>query len=151
MVNPSEVIVVGNVGIDTNVYLPGADIDFSVESNFTHNVDYVGQAGGYASRGFAQLGHKTAFLGYVGDDFSGRFIRQEFERDGIDTRGLFIDPAGTSRSVNFMYQDGRRKNFYDGKGHMTLQPDLAQCRALLTGAKLSRMLPAWMIPIGRTL
>ena len=55
-----EVVVVGNVGVDTNVYLPGVDIDFSVESNFTQNIDYVGQAGGYSARGFAQLGRKTA-------------------------------------------------------------------------------------------
>jgi hypothetical protein len=26
-----DVVVVGNVGIDTNVYLYGADIDFSIE------------------------------------------------------------------------------------------------------------------------
>ena len=110
-----DVVVVGNVGIDTNVYLRRADIDFTVESNFTENVDYVGQAGGYTSRGFAQLGKKTAFIGYVGDDHNGRFIREEFRRDGIDTDALFIDPSGTSRSINFMYQDGRRKNFYDGK------------------------------------
>src|SRR5512144_1882 len=131
----TDVVVVGNVGIDTNVYLPGSDIDFTVEANFTENLDYIGQAGGYASRGYAQLGKKTAFIGYVGDDYSGRFIREEFHRDGIDTTALFIDPQGTSRSVNFMYRDGRRKNFYDGKGHMQLQPDLAVCRAILAKAK----------------
>ena len=58
-----EVVVVGNVGIDTNVYLPGRDIDFSVEANFTENLDCLGQAGGYASRGYAQLGRRTAFIG----------------------------------------------------------------------------------------
>ena len=55
-----DVAVVGNVGIDTNVYIAGADIDFGVESNFTENLDYVGQAGGYAARGYAQLGKRTA-------------------------------------------------------------------------------------------
>jgi hypothetical protein len=29
-----------------------------------------------------------------------------------------------------MYRDGRRKNFYDGKGHMGLVPDLALGRAV---------------------
>jgi len=51
-----DVVVVGNVGIDTNVYLAGNEINFEVEANFTENLDYVGQAGGYATRGFAQLG-----------------------------------------------------------------------------------------------
>lgn len=150
-----EVVVVGNVGIDTNVYLPGADIDFEVESNFTENLDSVGQAGGYASRGYAQLGRRTAFIGYVGDDYQGRFIRQEFAHDCIDTTALFIDPAGTGRSVNFMYRDGRRKNFYDGKGHMTLRPDLDLCRSVLAGSRLAHFsLPNWarhLLPMAREL
>jgi sugar/nucleoside kinase (ribokinase family) len=150
-----EVAVVGNAGIDTNVYLQGADIDFEVETNFTENVDYVGHAGGYASRGFAQLGKRTAFIGYVGDDYGGRFIHEEFARDGIDSTALFIDPAGTGRSVNFMYQDGRRKNFYDGKGHMDLKPDLAICRRVLATAKLAHFsIPNWarhLLPIAKEL
>ena len=150
-----DVVVVGNVGIDTNVYAPGGDINFSIESSFTENIDYVGQAGGYASRGYAQLGRRTAFLGYVGDDFSGRFIREELVRDGIDTTALFIDPVGTGRSINFMYQDGRRKNFYDGKGHMHLRPDLGICRALLSRSRLAHFhIPNWarlLLPTAREL
>jgi sugar/nucleoside kinase (ribokinase family) len=152
---PFDVVVVGNVGIDTNVYFYGRDPDFGVESNFTENVDYVGQAGGYASRGFAQLGKRTAFIGYVGDDYSGRFIRQEFARDGVDTTALFIDPTGTSRSVNFMYRDGRRKNFYDGKDHMHLRPDAAICWSVLARAKLAHFnIPNWaryLLPVAREL
>jgi sugar/nucleoside kinase (ribokinase family) len=150
-----DVVVVGNVGIDTNVYFHAGDPDFRVESNFTQNIDYVGQAGGYASRGFAQLGKKTAFIGYVGDDYSGRFIREEFVRDGVDTAALFIDPAGTSRSVNFMYQDGRRKNFYDGKGHMALGPDIGICKTVLATSKLAHFnIPNWarsLLPIAKDL
>ena len=150
-----DVAVVGNVGIDTNVYLPGREIDFSVEANFTENLDYVGQAGGYVSRGYAQLGYRTAFIGYIGDDFSGRFIRETFHQDGIDTTALFIDPAGTSRSINFMYSDGRRKNFYDGKGHMQLEPDLDVCRAVLAQARLAHFnIPNWaryLLPLAREL
>jgi sugar/nucleoside kinase (ribokinase family) len=150
-----EVVVVGNVGIDTNVYSPGGDIDLNVESNFTENLDYVGQAGGYASRGYAQLGRRTAFIGHVGDDYQGRFIRQEFAGDGIDTTALFVDPAGTGRSINFMYQDGRRKNFYDGKGHMVLQPDLDLCRTVLAGSRLAHFsIPNWarhLLPVAREL
>jgi sugar/nucleoside kinase (ribokinase family) len=148
-----DVAVVGNVGIDTNVYAHGQAIDLGVESNFTEDLDYVGQAGGYASRGFAQLGKKTAFIGYVGDDPHGHWIRDELARDGIDTSALFIDPAGTSRSINLMYPDGRRKNFYDGKSHMTLQPDLALCRSVLARARLAHFnIPNWarhLLPIAQ--
>lgn len=150
-----DVVVVGNVGIDTNVYAPGGDIDFDVESNFTENLDYVGQAGGYASRGYAQLGKRTAFVGYVGDDYSGQFVRQELAGDGIDTTALFVDPSGTGRSINFMYRDGRRKNFYDGKGHMNLQPDLDACRSILKRSRLAHFsIPNWarqLLPVAKEL
>jgi sugar/nucleoside kinase (ribokinase family) len=148
-----DVVVVGNVGIDTNVFFYTQDIDFSVEANFTENIDYVGQAGGYASRGYAQLRKRTAFIGHVGDDHCGRFVRDEFARDGIDTTALFTDPAGTSRSINFMYSDGRRRNFYDGKSHMVLQPDLRVCERVLTDARLAHFnIPNWsrhLLPLAR--
>jgi sugar/nucleoside kinase (ribokinase family) len=150
-----DVVVIGNAGVDTNVYVPGQDVDFNVEANFTENLDYVGQAGGYASRGYARLGKRTAYIGYVGDDHNGRLVREEFARDGIDTRALFVDPLGTARSVNFMYRDGRRKNFYDGKSHMQLRPDMKVCRAVLAGAKLAHFnIPNWaryLLPTAREL
>ena len=153
MSTPLDVAVIGNAGIDTNVYLQGAEIDFSVEANFTQNLDMVGQAGGYASRGYARLGKRTAFIGYVGDDFAGAAVRQEFERLGVDMQALFTDPAGTSRSINLMYRDGRRKNFYDGKSHMRLQPDLQACRAALSRCRLAHFnIPNWgrqLLPLAR--
>lgn len=152
---PADVVVIGNVGIDTNIYLYGADIDFSVEANFSQNLDYLGQAGGYASRAYARLGYRTAFIGHVGEDHHGAYIRRTFAADGIDTTAMFIDPQGTARSVNFMYRDGRRKNFYDGKGHMEIEPDPAQCRKVLQGARLAHFnIPNWarhLLPMAREL
>ena len=104
-----DAAIIGNAGVDTNIYFYGPPSDN--ESNYTLNLDCLGQAGGYSARGFAQLGYRTAFIGYVGDDALGQFMRDEFENDGIDNRAIFVDPAGTSRSINFVYADGRRKNF----------------------------------------
>jgi sugar/nucleoside kinase (ribokinase family) len=132
-----DAIVVGGAGVDTNVYLHGGDVDWSVESNFTRNVDCVGQAGGYASRLFARLGVRTGYLGPVGDDACGHMVREALARDGVDLAGLFVDAAGTNRSVNVMYRDGRRKNFYDGRGSMAIAPDLALCRRVLARARLA--------------
>jgi sugar/nucleoside kinase (ribokinase family) len=150
---PNDVAVVGCIGIDTNVYLPGRDIDFAVESNFTENIDYLGQAGGYASLGYSRLGWCTAFIGHVGDDPNGRRIREELADHGIDTRALFHDPRGTCRSVNIMHADGRRKNFYDGKGHMELHPDRGACRVVMRGARLAHFnIPNWgreLLPVAR--
>jgi len=72
----------------------------------------------------------------VGEDHNGRLVRETLSGGGIDLTGLFVDPGGTARSINFMYPDGWRKNFYDGKGHMSLQPDLPNwARTLLPLAK----------------
>ena len=135
-----EVVVIGNVGVDTNVYLHTEEIDFSVEANFVETAEYVAHAGGIASRAYAQLGNRTAFIGHVGADPLGRWIRETFARDGIATDALFIDPAGTARSINFVFPDGRRKNFYDGKGHMELHIEGEAreiCDAMFGHAKLA--------------
>jgi sugar/nucleoside kinase (ribokinase family) len=149
-----DAVVVGCIGIDTNVYLYGADIDFNVEANFSRNIDCIGQAGGYSSRGFASLGRRTAFIGSVGRDWHGEYIRHELTRAGIQSL-LLEDPLGTHRSINFMYRDGRRKNFYDGKGHMDIRPDLEACRALLSRSRVMHVhLENWcreLLPLARQL
>jgi len=153
-ITAAEVVVVGNIGVDTNVYLPGSSFSEPLESSFTEDLDTIGQAGGYTAFGFAALGRRTGFIGHVGDDPLGRWIADELDAAGV-ARLLFTDPAGTSRSVNLMARDGSRKNFYDGKSHMTLAPDLALCRAALAGARLAHFhLPNWarrLLPIAREL
>jgi sugar/nucleoside kinase (ribokinase family) len=149
----NDVVVVGNIGIDTNVYFAGDQIDFSVEANFTTNVDMIGQAGGYASRGYARLGMQTAFIGYIGADYSGDHIRRTLGKEQIDLQGLFIDPAGTSRSINLLYQNGQRKNCYDGKSHMQLEPHLQTCEQVFRGARLAHFnIPNWarrLLPLAK--
>ena len=139
-----RVVVIGNIGIDTNVYLQGESIDLAHEANFTTNLDVVGQAGGYASRSYKRLGADVAFIGYLGADWMGDQIRSVLSADGIETAGLMIDPQGTSRSVNLVYPDGTRKNFYDGKSHMMLQPPREEYLKLLAGARLAHFnIPNW--------
>lgn len=148
-----DAVVIGAIGIDTNVYLYADEVDFSVEANFSRNRDYIGQAGGYSSRLFRSLGWETAYTGYVGDDFQGNHIRDELRKDGIDVSTLFADPAGTKRSINFMYRDGRRKNFYDGRGSMECKPDLENCRSVMKGSRLAHFnIVNWsryLLPIAR--
>lgn len=150
-----DVVVIGNAGIDTCIYLYGDRIDESVEANFTQNVDAVGQAGGYASRIYAAMGYKTAFIGAFGHDPAGRWVREQLAVEGVDLGGCFLDPQGTARSINLVFADGRRKNFYDGKGHMGLAADLSLCRAVMDGARLAHVnLPNWarlLLPLAREL
>ena len=153
----SEVVVVGNVGIDTNVFLPSSPelIDgLREEGHFSSNIDYLGHAGGFTSRGFARLGLSTAFLGHVGDDQMGNWVRSELVADGIDLRGLAIDPSGTARSINLMGSDGSRINFYDGRGHRSIAVDQALAAELFAGSRLVMFhLPDWarhLLPTARS-
>ena len=134
-----EVIVAGNVGVDTNVYLPREFTPESLrerEGNFTTNIDNVGQAGGYASLGYARLGRRVGFVGSVGDDPLGRWVEATLRDAGVECE-LFLDPAGTARSVNLMRPDGTRNNFYDGKSHLTIRPDLDACRRFMAANALA--------------
>lgn len=133
---PLDALVIGAAGVDTNIYLWSGDIDFNVEANFSRNIDYVGGAGGYSARGFARLGKRSGYIGFVGDDHNGRLISDELSASGVEAT-LLIDPAGSRRSVNIMYGDGRRKNFYDGRGSMEVRPDPDVCKALLARTKLA--------------
>lgn len=140
----SEVVVIGNIGIDTNVFLQGEVIDLIHESNYTNNLDTIGQAGGYTSMGYAALGIGTSFIGYIGADAMGDHIRDVLRQKGINTSALFIDPQGTSRSINLVLSDGSRRNFYDGKSHMQLAPPLEPCLEALRGIRLAHFnIPNW--------
>lgn len=112
-------VVVGAVGIDTNVYLAGGRIDWDVESNFAVTVDVTGQAGAYAARGYVGLGMATTLIGAVASDDAGARVRHDVATWGLDAVWL-TDPRRTHRSVNLVYGDGSRKNFYDGGGSMDI-------------------------------
>ena len=57
-----------------------------------------------------KLGHKTAFLGKVGCDMHGEFLRATLEEQGIDTTGLISDPdAFTTLAFVALSPDGERE------------------------------------------
>lgn len=121
-----DVIVVSAFGYDTNIYLHTKEIRFDVEANFSENNDFPGGGGLYSSLGFNALNYRISIIAALGNDIFGRDIRDRLSRLGIDTSYCFEDPKGTKRSVNIIYKDGRRKNFYDGKGSMDIKinPDV---------------------------
>jgi len=147
------IVVVGNVGIDINIYFASQSIDLGTETNFTEILDNVGQSGGYSTRGFAQLGLNTAFIWSVGSNFTGQQILKVLEADSINLDEVFNDPAGTCRSVNIMFPDGRRVSFYDGKSSPDQKPDLKLCKSILTRSNLAHIsIPNWaryLLPISK--
>ncbi len=74
----------------------------------------------------ARLGLGAAFIGKVGDDLHGRFLRRTLENEGVDVSGLRMD-VGTSTSLAFVElgPDGERDFSFvrRGCGDTLLRPD----------------------------
>ena len=73
-----------------------------------------------------KLGHKTAFIGKVGDDFFGKQLREAITEVGIDSTGLLSDPEiHTTLAMVHTYPDGDRDfSFYRNPGaDMMLRED----------------------------
>lgn len=73
-----------------------------------------------------RLGTPSAFVGKVGDDPFGRFLRRALESDGVDTRFLRVDPQARTTAVYVaMWDDGHKDLcFYRNPGaDMLLRPD----------------------------
>ena len=65
-----------------------------------------------------KLGHKTAFIGKVGDDFFGKQLKEAIEEVGIDSTGLCMDKEiHTTLAMDHTYPDGDRDfSFYRNPG-----------------------------------
>lgn len=65
-----------------------------------------------------KLGHKTAFIGKVGDDFFGKQLKEAIEEVGIDSTGLCMDKKiHTTLAMVHTYPDGDRDfSFYRNPG-----------------------------------
>jgi sugar/nucleoside kinase (ribokinase family) len=63
----------------------------------------IGSSSAIFACGAARLGLRVAFIGKIGDDLFGKFMRDSLERYGIDTNGIIIDkdtPTGLSVILN---------------------------------------------------
>jgi len=67
---------------------------------------------------FVRQGYKTGIISVVGNDFAGKEIKQELEKEGVRTKMLkLVDSAKTAYSIIFIAPDGERTIFsYKGEG-----------------------------------
>ena len=86
------------------------------------------------------LGNRTAFIGKVGDDFFGRMLKERVEKQGIDTRGLFLDNEvhTTLAFVNKLTNGDRDFSFYrkPGADMMLSEGDVDRVKELLEETKV---------------
>ena len=77
-----DVITIGRSSVD----LYGAQVGGRLEDMSSFN-KYIGGSPTNMAAGTARLGLKSAVITRVGDEHMGRFIREELERHGVETRG----------------------------------------------------------------
>ena len=82
-----EVLTLGRSSVD----LYGQQIGGRLE-DMTSFAKAVGGSPTNIAVGCARLGLRAGLLSRVGDEHMGRFIREQLQREGVDTRGLSTDP-----------------------------------------------------------
>lgn len=137
-----DVICLGRIAVDFYAQQIGARLEDA--STFSK---YLGGSSGNVAYGTAIQGLKSGMLARVGDEHMGRFLREELQRVGADTRSLIVDPERLTGLVILGIKDQEtfplifyRENCAD----MALTPDdidesyIASSRALaITGTHLS--------------
>lgn len=84
---PLDLICLGRVAVD----LYSEQIGSSLE-NVTSFAKYLGGSSGNVAFGSARLGLKSSMLSRVGNEQLGNFVREELQREGVDTTLLQTDP-----------------------------------------------------------
>ncbi|BCP54530.1 5-dehydro-2-deoxygluconokinase [Kaistia sp. 32K] len=97
---PLDVITIGRSSVD----LYGQQI-FSRLEDITSFAKSVGGCPSNIAIGTARLGLKSAVITRVGDEQMGRFIREQMQREGVDTRGIATDPERLTALVLLAVED----------------------------------------------
>ncbi|RYH02100.1 5-dehydro-2-deoxygluconokinase [Salipiger sp. IMCC34102] len=82
-----DLITIGRSSVD----LYGAQVGGRLEDMGSFD-KYIGGSPTNIACGTARLGLKSALITGVGDEHMGRFIREQLRREGVDTRGVKVDP-----------------------------------------------------------
>ena len=82
-----ELITIGRSSVD----LYGAQVGGRLEDMRSFQ-KYIGGSPTNIASGAARLGLKSAVITRVGDEHMGRFIKEQLEKEGVDTRGVVTDP-----------------------------------------------------------
>ncbi|HVL70633.1 MAG TPA: 5-dehydro-2-deoxygluconokinase [Beijerinckiaceae bacterium] len=97
-----DVVAIGRSSVD----LYGQQIGGRLE-DMASFAKSVGGSPTNTAIGAARLGLRAALITAVGDEHMGRFIREQLEREGVDTRGVKTDPKRLTGLVLLGVQDDK--------------------------------------------
>ncbi len=90
---PLDLLIVGELNPDAIVLGETIEPEYGqVERLVDCGVLTIGSSGAIVACGAARLGMRTAYVGVVGDDASGRFVLRELERRNVNVDGCRVDP-----------------------------------------------------------
>ena len=87
MTRPIDLITIGRASVD----LYGDQIGGRLEDMASFS-KYIGGSPTNIAAGAARLGLRSALITRVGDEHFGRFVREQLNREGVDTRFVLTDP-----------------------------------------------------------
>ncbi len=104
----SDVLVVGELNVDIILSDLNAFPALGKEVLAGNMEVVLGSSSAICAAGLAKLGASVTFVGIVGDDDYGRFVRRELERLGVHTEAIHIDPSvRTGATVSLVYKGDR--------------------------------------------
>jgi len=138
-----DLICLGRAGVDFYAEQIGSRLE-----EVASFAKYIGGSSTNIACCSARLGLKTGLITRVGDEHMGRFIREQLQREGVDTTGVITDPDRLSALVVLGIEDRDTFPlifFREDCADLAIQPDdldadwIASARALLiTGTHLSQ-------------
>lgn len=116
MGRPLDLVAIGRVSVD----LYGQQVGSRLE-DIASFAKAVGGSPANVAIGAARLGLRSALITRVGDEPLGRFVREQLEREGVETRGVHTDPKRLTALVLLSVRDAQtfplvfyRENCADG-------------------------------------
>ena len=123
---PSRVVVIGDANVDMVIRLPSRSSQAPVHISANPQLHGGGSAAN-AAVALARLGIDVSFVGTIGDDGYGRWILEDFKKEGVDSRGVsLVRDAFTPMVVALIEPDGERHIVvwpHEGGAHFQLRPD----------------------------
>ena len=97
----AEIVVVGSVNVDRRIGVP--TLPAPGETVLATTVEQLsGGKGANQAVAAARLGRRTAFVGAIGDDEQGTWLRDRLADEGVDTEHLVVVPGASGLALVFV-------------------------------------------------
>ena len=132
-----SVVVLGSINADIVLNVPRLPLAGET-IRATHAATFPGGKGANQAVAAARMGASTTLIGRVGDDASGRLLREALEADGLDVTNVHIDPDAPTGTALITVAAGGENTIVTsgGANHRVGRRELDALRAALPDARV---------------